>query len=469
MGLHGQEQQHFLLVSYPAQGHINPVRHIAVRLASVTGACVTVSTAVSGHRILFPSAAGPDQEVNDGAVSYIPFSDGYDDGFKEGVDDSSRYASQIVINGSRTLSAILDRLEARGRRVTCVLYTLLLPWAVDVAHQHGIRSALYWIQPATVFACYYHYFHGYDKLITTHAEDRVPVVSLPDLPPLRIRDLPTFLTATSEDHYSKSILDNFRAVFDKLDQEDDGRRPMVLMNTFDSLEGDVLRPIKDKMEVFAIGPVVPKEIPTGSDLFKQDEKDYMKWLDTKPARSVVYVSFGSLSAVKRPQIEEIILGLKESGRPYLWVLRNDCREEGLELEEGDDGMVVSWCNQLQVLSHASVGCFVTHCGWNSTLETLTCGVPTVGVPQWSDQRTNAWLMDEILGMGVRAEVNEEGVLPAAELRRCLEVVMGEGEGGEGIRKKVEMWKEKAREAVGEGSSSERNLWAFLGEISARCN
>ncbi|XP_072985994.1 UDP-glycosyltransferase 75C1-like [Typha latifolia] len=288
-------------------------------------------------------------------------------------------------------------------------------------------------------------------------------VSLPGLPPLRIRELPSFLTITSkDDQFSSLVLDGLREGFYELDQE---AKPRILFNTFDSLEGDALRVIKTKMEVFAIGPVMSKEIPTGADLFKQDEKDYMEWLDTKPASSVVYVSFGSLSSLKRRQMEELVLGLRESGRPYLWVLRKDNREEGVDLEGGDDCMVVAWCNQVQVLSHRSIGCFVTHCGWNSTLESLACGVPTVDVPQWAEQGLNARLMEEEgWGIGVRGVVDGEGMLPAAELRRCLEVVMGGGERGEEIRKKAEMWKEKAREAVQDGGSSERNLEAFVKEI-----
>nr|CAD1843041.1 unnamed protein product [Ananas comosus var. bracteatus] len=129
----------------------------------------------------------------------------------------------------------------------------------------------------------------------------------------------------------------------------------------------------------------------------------MEWLDGKAEGSVVYVSFGSMSVVKKRQMEEIRKGLKESGRPYLWVVRKDNKEaESIEPEEQDQkGMVVAWCSQIRVLNHAAVGCFVTHCGWNSTVESVAAGVPTVCVPQWTDQGTNAWLMAEEWGMGVR--------------------------------------------------------------------
>ncbi|KAM0933418.1 putative crocetin glucosyltransferase [Dioscorea sansibarensis] len=136
--------------------------------------------------------------------------------------------------------------------------------------------------------------------------------------------------------------------------------------------------------------------------------------------------------MKKEQIEEMVKGLKESKRPYLWVLRNDNREEAVGIEEeGEDGngMVVEWCSQVRVLALKAVGCFVTHCGWNSTLESLACGVPMVCVPQWSDQGMNAKLVESLWGCGVRSEIDGDGVVKGEELVRCLEFVMGNGEKG----------------------------------------
>ncbi|XP_078177106.1 phloretin 4'-O-glucosyltransferase-like [Carex rostrata] len=189
----------------------------------------------------------------------------------------------------------------------------------------------------------------------------------------------------------------------------------------------------------------------------------MDWLDTKPDNSVVYVSFGSTATMSKKQIEEIQHGLKDSGWPYLLVLRKNNREAGVELEDGENSMVVEWCNQVQVLSHPSIGCFLTHCVWNSTLESLSCGVPMVAVPQWSDQNTNARMVVEWLA-GVRGEMNKEGVLEAEVLKSCLEMVMGNGERAFAIRKSCNMWKEKAQEALSDGGSSHRNFKYFLDKI-----
>lgn len=460
-----RDQKHFLVVTFPAQGHINPAIHLAKRMAEIEGARITFSTAVSGHRKMFPDLASPDEETHDGAIAYLPFSDGYDEGFRKGIDDEDEYRSTVKTTSATNLSAVIRRLNSRGTTVDCVVYTFLVSWAADVAQAHGILSAQYWIQPATVFAIYYHSFHGYAEPIADMA-----TVELPGLPPLRARDLPSFLLSSSDhsDHSNPRILAMIKEAFVQLDHKEQAK-PKVLVNSFEELERDAFSSLSDSVELIAVGPILQSLVPMGKaaaagsfSLFKADSKAYMEWLDSKAEGSVVYVSFGSLAVMNKRQMEEMWKGLKASGRPYLWVVRRDCRQEAeFDYEDEGNGMIVEWCSQTQVLSHPAVGCFVTHCGWNSTLESLVCGVPTVGVPQWSDQGTNAMLMEKAWGMGVRGEVDKDGVLECEELKRCLDLVFQQGEHGVEMRGKAQMWKEKATRAVEGGGSSDRNLKAFV--------
>lgn len=119
----------------------------------------------------------------------------------------------------------------------------------------------------------------------------------------------------------------------------------------------------------------------------------MTWLDAHPPRSVVYASFGRLSVLDPTEMREVVHGLL-AGRLFLWVVRSS--ESGKlpagyaeECSGGERGLVVSWCPHLDVLAHRTVGCFPTHCGWNSTVEVLVTGVPMVAVPQWADQPMSA--------------------------------------------------------------------------------
>ncbi|EER88587.1 hypothetical protein BDA96_10G235200 [Sorghum bicolor] len=468
------QQQHFLFVTNPMQGHINPTRRLAARvMASNPDARVTFCTAVSGHRRIFPSLASPDEEFVDAAgVLHAPYSDGYDDGFNPAVHDAGTYRARATAAGRETLSAVVARLAARGRPATRVVYTFLVPWVADVARAHGVPAALFWIQPAAVFAVYYHYFHGHGAALAACANGLDPdaTVRLPGLPPLKPRALPSVVSVTSPEHRHHVVLDMVRELFLSLDEH----RPRVLVNTFDALEPDALRAVP-QLEVDAVGPVVPvpdDDVSPASRADLQlhchrDAKPYTEWLETKPARSVVYVSFGSILPVSKRQEEEMRKGLEATGRPYLWVARKAGGDGGASPADssggaGAQGMVVEWCDQVRVLSHPAVGCFVTHCGWNSTLESVTRGVPMVAVPQWTDQPTVAWLVDACMGAGVRARVDGEGVVERGEVQRCVEMVMGDdGEAAAAaIRAQAGRWREVSRQAVARGGTSETNLRAF---------
>ncbi|RVW84389.1 Crocetin glucosyltransferase, chloroplastic [Vitis vinifera] len=127
-------------------------------------------------------------------------------------------------------------------------------------------------------------------------------------------------------------------------------------------------------------------------------------------------------------------------------------------------MLIQWCSQMEVLSHPSLGCFVTHCGWNSSIESLASGVPMIAFPQWADQGTNTNLIKDVWKTGARLMVNEEEIVTSDELKRCLELVMGDGEKGQEMRKNAKKWKILAKEALKEGGSSHKNLKNFVDEV-----
>jgi UDP:flavonoid glycosyltransferase YjiC (YdhE family) len=438
-----QTQQHFLFVTCGLQGHINPVRRLAARVAAANpSARVTISTAVSAHRRMFPSLASPDEEVLiDGGVLYAPYSDGYDEGFDPGTQDAREYAARSRRVGRDTLSRVVS---TRLPPVTRVVYTFLAAWALDVARARGVPAAHYWIQPATVLAVYYRCFRNHGvALASCYAGDRDTTVQLPGLPALRSDALPSIVAAAAPEHPQHVAFRAFRDLFADLD----AHRPRVLVETFEALEPDALHAVPE-LEVVAVGPAVPDDA--------EEEGDYVRWLDAKAASSVVYVSFGSLVPMSERQEAEMERGLEAAGRPYLWA-----RKGAEDRKEKEQGLVVSWCEQARVLSHAAVGCFVTHCGWNSALESVTCGVPVVAVPQWTDQPTVAWLLADCAGVGVRAQVAAaDGLVGSAELQRCVETVMGDGGRAAEIRERVERWRELGRNAVAAGGSSERNLRLF---------
>ncbi|XVE84651.1 hypothetical protein DITRI_Ditri17bG0030000 [Diplodiscus trichospermus] len=191
-------QPHFLLVTFLAQGHINPTLQLAKRLIRI-GAHVMFLTIVSAWcRMTKVSTAQ--------GLSFLSFSNGYDDGLKPG-DDQDHYASELRCRGKETMMDLI---------------------AMEVAREHPIPSVVLWIQPATIFDIYYFYFNGYEETIKGQA----------GLPPLASRDLPSFLTPPNP---YPLLLALFKEQIEVLTEEPNAK---ILVNTFDALEPKALKAIE---------------------------------------------------------------------------------------------------------------------------------------------------------------------------------------------------------------------------------
>jgi len=238
--------------------------------------------------------------------------------------------------------------------------------------------------------------------------------------------------------------------------------------------------------VLNVGPLVPsgylngehsEDIRFGTSFLT--EYDSSEWLDSKPNGSVIYVSFGSTGHASKAQLDEIAIGLKDSGHPFLWVLRPDivsstvsnCLPDGFLDEIRSQGLVVPWCNQLQVLSHPSVVEFITHCGWNSMLESIVLGVPMLGFPFWADQFTNCKLMADEWKIGYRlreeGQAGDNGVIVREDISRAIRKLFSDE--GKEVKKNVEALKDCARIAVRSGGSSDKNIECFIEGLKKKVN
>ncbi|CDP20005.1 unnamed protein product [Coffea canephora] len=458
-----KKPQHFLITALPAQGHINPTLQLAKSLAR-NGARVTFATTVHGFSCI--NKALPRYN----GLSYATFSDGCDDEESSKRRDRGRFFADLKHFGTQTVRELIKTLSEEGRPVTCLIYTILLPWVAEVAFEMEIPSVFFVIQCATAFAIYLRYFNSQDGVYDGVREiDPSISIQLPNLPLFLSTDLPTIIMPSNP--YFASTVPVFHEHIKILEQD---TKACVLVNTFNDLEQASLRAITN-MNVIPIGPLIPSAFSDGTDLtdksvggdlFDSPKQDYIRWLDLKPERSVVYVSFGSLATLNKEQKIEIFHGLEEAGWDYLMVIRksdNEDQEVKEMMENGlsGKGIIVPWCSQMEVLCHKSIGCFLTHCGWNSTLESLTAGIPMIGCPQFSDQTTNAKLIEEVWGNGVRAKANEASLVEREEIKRCLGIVMGCGEKGEKIRRNAAKWRSLAVDAVKENGSSHNNLELFL--------
>ncbi|KAG6513648.1 hypothetical protein ZIOFF_023981 [Zingiber officinale] len=448
---------HVLMVSFAGQGHLNPLLRLAKRIAA-KGLLVTLcSTHDIRHRMVnsdsgaAASDLGAPKPVGRGFIRFEFFSDGLP------VDDVRRKDLDVLmpavrVTGQRAVADIIRRHAEAGRPVSCVINNPFVPWALDVAAEMGIPGGVLWVQSAAVFATYYYYHHGLGKFPTEENPD-VAAVRLPGLPLLKQEELPTFLLPTSEyKPLREVILEQFRNI---------NKAAWVFANTFHELEREAIEAISDRIPIIPVGPLVEppeeKSSPAGirGDLFKAE--DCMEWLDAQEPHSVVYVSVGSILVLSKEEMEEMAWGLCDSHRPFLWVVRGDMRSL---LPEGFLDAVIEWSPQEEVLAHPAVACFVTHCGWNSTLEALTAGVPMITYPQFGDQVPDSKFLVEVFGVGVRLAA------PATreQMKRCVEAVSTK-QRGEEIRKRAAEWKKAATAAVAEDGSSDRHIQAFVDEIT----
>ncbi|KAL1552596.1 mogroside IE synthase-like [Salvia divinorum] len=443
-----EHKPHCLILPYPSQGHINPLIQFSKRLAHKG---ITITFAVP-QGVLVSSAVNAD-------IAVETISDGYNAATRADA-DPQEYLASFKKAGTESTSRLIEELrEGRGGAVDCVVYDAFLPWGLAVAKSKGLFGAAFFTQTSSVNAVYYSVFKGLLKVPVSERE-----TVLPGLPPLGVADLPSFVVDPEK---RPGMLELLVGQFEGVEDSH-----FVFVNSVYELEEEANEWMKKSMSVKTIGPAIPSiyldkrlqhDTNYGLSMFKPDDT-CMKWLQQRPPKSVIYVSFGSIAKLEEREMEELATALKLTGRHFLWVVRSS---EASKLPanfaggaSGGKGLVVPWCSQLEVLAHDAVGCFVTHCGWNSTLEALSLGVPMVGVPWWSDQSTNAKFVADVWKVGVRACPDEEGVVGREELARCVECVME----GEEMRENARKWKELAKGAADEGGSSDRNIHEFVSTL-----
>nr|CAN67248.1 hypothetical protein VITISV_008683 [Vitis vinifera] len=409
-------ETHIMVLPYCSQGHINPMLQFSRRLAS----------------------KGLEERKEE-----------------ESIED---YVERFRMVASQSLAELIKKHSRSSHPAKFLVYDSMMPWAQDVAEPLGLDGVPFFTQSCAVSTIYYHFNQGKLK---TPLEGYT--VSIPSMPLLCINDLPSFINDKTILGFLLKQFSNFQKV------------KWIWFNTFDKLEEEVMKWMASLRPIKTIGPTVPsmyldkrleEDKEYGLSLFKQNVDAYIAWLDLKGIGSVVYASFGSMASLGEEQMEEIAWGLKRNNTHFMWVVR-ESEEKKLPckfLEETcEKGLVVSWCSQLEVLSHKAVGCFMSHCGWNSTLEALSLGVPMIAMPHFSDQTTNAKFIEDVWGVGVRVKPDEKGLVKREEIEMCIREMM-QGERGNEMRRNAEMWKELAKEAVTEGGTSDKNIEEFVAEI-----
>ena len=289
---------------------------------------------------------------------------------------------------------------------------------------------------------------------------------VPGIKEIRLRDIPTFIRTTDPN----DLMLDFVLGECKRAQ----RASAIILNTFDALEHDVLDGFSSILPpVYSLGPlnfllndVTDKDLKTiGSNLWKE-EPECLEWLDNQEPNSVVYVNFGSITVMTSDQLIEFAWGLANSKKTFLWVIRPDLvagenavlPPEFVE-ETKNRGLLSSWCPQEQVLAHPAIRGFLTHSGWNSTLESVCGGVPMICWPFFAEQQTNCRFSCKEWGIGLEIEDVRRDKIESL-VRELMD-----GKKGEEMRKKALEWKKLAMDAASNpDGSSFQNLDSMVNQV-----
>lgn len=308
--------------------------------------------------------------------------------------------------------------------------------------------------------------HADESYLTNGYLDKT-VDWIPGMKDIRLKDLPSFIRTTdTNDVYFRIVMES---------AEDAPRATTTILHTFDAMEMEILNALSPSFaSLHAIGPLqflqdrVPADSSCAIDYnpWKEDT-ECLEWLDSKETGTVIYVNFGSIVVLNREQLIEFGMGLAMSKCHFLWVIRpNLVIGESASLppefttETEGRGFITSWCPQERVLNHPSVGGFLTHCGWNSILESIAAGVPMLCRPFLGDQQTNCryCCREWKIGMEINENVNRDEVAVLAKM-------LMEGNEGKLMKDKMIEWKRLAEEAAGPHGSSAKNFEKLLGILS----
>ncbi|KAI3448252.1 hypothetical protein Pfo_004917 [Paulownia fortunei] len=475
------QKPHAVCIPFPTQGHINPMLKLAILLHHKGFHITFVHTDYNHKRLLESRGHAALAPLPDFQFATIP--DGLPPPENGGAANSTQNIRSLCLSTKKNclapLMELIDKLNHHTSSVppvSCIITDIIMGFALDAAEQIGVPGVLLQTPNACDLMCTKHVRHlvekGFvplnDESCLTNGYLETPIDWVPGVIPLRLKHFVDFVVRTTDPH--DPMLNFVITEFAR-----SSKAAAIIINTFDALEHNVLTALSSICPpIYAVGSLhlLLNQLPENnslkwmsSSLWKEDPA-CINWLDSKPQNSVIYVNFGSIAVLTPRQLNEFAWGLAGSKKNFVWIVRPDLVQgENAALPPefwevtGDRGLVAGWSCQEQVLSHPAVGGFLTHCGWNSIMESLCSGVPMLCWPFFSDQRLNCRYVCEEWGIGM--EINSD--VKRDEVGFLVRELL-DGEKGKMLKTRAVEWKEKAAEAIAAGGSSSLNLDRLVSEI-----
>ncbi|KAF9599012.1 hypothetical protein IFM89_033357 [Coptis chinensis] len=476
---------HFIIFPLMAQGHMIPAVDMA-RLFAQRGVVVTIVLTPT-NTLRFKTTTDRAQQSNlPIRILELRFPS-VQVGLPEGCENADTLPTPDSLAAFFTATTMLQEpleksLQEMEPRPSCIISDYTLPWTSETARKFDIpRLIFHGISCFSLFCCHNILHHKPDESITSESEPFV-IPGLPD----QIEITKSRLHGAS--HKQDTDSNDLWARINDAELTAYG----VLINSFYDLEPlyiDGYQKAKQD-KVWCVGPVSQfnKEV---LDKFERgnkasiDESQCLKWLDSRQSNSVIYICLGSQCYLTSAQFQEIGLGLEATNYSFIWVIRSCERfkelekwlsEEGFEERTKDRGLIIKgWAPQVLILSHQAIGGFLTHCGWNSTLEGVCAGVPMITYPMYAEQFLNEKLVVQVLGIGVEIGVTDPAVhwgkednvqvpVRKEDVEKAISKLMCKDDEGEMRRQKAIELAKLAREAMEEGGSSYLSMTLFMNDI-----
>ncbi|KAL1197492.1 UDP-glycosyltransferase 71B2 [Cardamine amara subsp. amara] len=377
-----------------------------------------------------------------------------------------------------TVAKLIDSFQPQSRRLAGFVVDMFCVPMIDVANEFYVPSYMFFTSNATFLGFQIHVQHLYDVQnfdVSELKDSNITDLDVPSLThPLPVKCIPSPMLSKE---WLPMVLSLNRRIKDTKG---------ILVNTFSELEPQAMKFFTDRdnliPKVYAVGPMLNVNV----DSDKQSE--ILRWLDEQPRKSVVFLCFGSMGGFREDQAKEIATALERSGHRFVWSLRRaqsngmmeppgeftnleEILPEGFLKRTAEIGKIIGWAPQRAVLANPAIGGFVSHCGWNSILESLWFGVPIATWPLYAEQQVNAFEMVDELGLAVEirnsfrgefmvAETETE-LMTAEEIERGISRLM---EQDSDVRDRVKEMSEKSHVALMDGGSSHAALVKFIQDV-----
>lgn len=344
----------------------------------------------------------------------------------------------------------MEAAEAEvGVAIGCVIGDAFLWFCGEIAKKKGVMWIPLWTAGPASLSAHFHTDVLRKKFQALQGVDGMDETAdcVPGFSAVRFSDLPSGVVVGDLDSPFSQMLHKMGLMLPQA--------TAVVINSFEELSPTITNDLKSKMRLLSVGPFPLTSPPR---IESKDQFSCLLWLDKQKAQSIAYISFGTVATLPQREIVALAEALEDIGVPFIWSMSDSSKvnlpPSFLDRINNDEilGKIVPWAPQMKILSHPATGVFITHCGWNSVMESIVSAVPLICRPIIGDQMLNRQFVECEFKFGVGVE---GGIFTKGGVIKALHSVLSSEE-GKHMRERVKVLKKVAEEGIKPGACSDEN-------------